>query len=150
MTDVLNRLLDIQCCSLANYLNETQPWTNVDNEVFKEGIRAIAKDHEHYARRLAEAIDQHGGHVNFDSYPMTFASLNDLGLDYLLQRLIPSQLASIKAIEECVSELGGDGPMVGLAQDVLGSERGHLDALRRLSEQRKSILNQSAIHSSSA
>ena len=126
----LNRLLAHQCYSLLNYLSEAPPWTHPGNEELVEATRNIADDHEHYAQRLADAIEDRRGVLEAGRYPMRFLSLNDLALDYLLSRLIEEQQRNIRAIAQCVADLVDDSQARSLASEVLGSERAHLDILK--------------------
>ena len=130
VVDALNRLLANQCCSLVNYLSEARPWTHPGNEVLVEETRSIVADHEHYSQRLAEAIEDRDGNVNSGCFPMTFTSLNDLALDYLLVRLIEDQQINIQAAEQCMAELVEDPPAWSLASEVVGNERAHLDIMK--------------------
>lgn len=138
---VLNRLLAIQCYSLVNYLGEAPPWTHPGNEELTEATCAIVADHEHYSQRLADAIEERGGSLNAGSYPITFTSLNDLALDYLLARLIASQQHAIQVIERCVADLVDDSLARSLASEVLGSERAHLDILKEFLPQTEPLLD---------
>ena len=144
--DVLNRLLANQCCSLVDYLSEAPPWTHSGNEPLVEGIRGILHDHEHYAQRLAEAIDERRGRVDPGTFPMAFMSLNYLALDYLLTRLIENQQRDIQATEQCVAELVEDSLACSLASEVLGSERAHLDILKEFLPQNEPVPNDDLIH----
>jgi len=127
---VLNRLLAIECYSLVNYVSEAPPWTHPGNKKLMEATRDIVEDHEHYSQRLADAIEDRGGCLNTGSYPLTFTSLNDLAVDYLLARLVESQQHAIELNERCVEELLEDPQARSLASEVLGSERAHLDILK--------------------
>ena len=147
---VLNRLLANQCFSLVDYLSEAPPWTRSGNEPLVEGIRGIVHDHEHYAQRLAEAIDDRDGLVDSGSFPITFMSLNDLALDYLLARLIENQQRDIQATEQCVAELVEDPLAWSLASEVLGSEQTHLDILKEFLPQTEPVLNDDQIHPQAA
>jgi hypothetical protein len=128
--NALNRLLAIQRFSLANYVIQASPWTHSGNEPAVETLKVIVDDHAHYAQLLADAIDARDGLVESGSFPMSFASLSDLTLDYVLSQLIEYQHRDIQRIEQCVSELVGDPLAWSLASEVLGSERAHLEILK--------------------
>ena len=126
----LNRLMANQCYSLVDYLSEAPSWTHPGNEELVEATRSIVADHEHYAQRLADVIQDRDGRLESGSFPMTFLSLNDLALDHLLVRLIENQQSNIQAAEQCMAELVEDPQAWSLASEVLGSERAHLDILK--------------------
>lgn len=146
----LNRLMGNQCYSLVDYLNEAPPWTHPGNEALVEAARGIVADHEHYAQRLAEAIEDRDGCLASGSFPMTFLSLNDLALDYLLVRLIENQRSNIQAAEQCVAELVEDPQAWSLAGEVLGSERAHLDILKEFLPHTELVLDGDEIRSLAA
>ena len=131
VVDALNRLLAHQCCSLANYLSESRPWTHPGNEELVKATRTIVADHEHYSKQLAEAIQDRRGTVNAGCFPTRFTSLNDLALDYLLVRLIEDQQSNIEAAEKCMAELVEDSPAWSLASELVGSERAHLFIMKQ-------------------
>lgn len=130
VVDALNRLLAIQCCSLVNYLSEARPWTHPGNEILSEAMRSIVANHEHCSQRLAKAIEDRDGNVNSSSFPMTFTSLNDLALDYLLVMLTKDQQSNAQAAEQCMAELVEDPQAWSLAGEVVGNERAHLDIMK--------------------
>ena len=146
----LNRLMANQCYSLVNYLSEAPPWTHPGNEAMVEANRITVADHAHYAQRLAEAIEDRDGCLASGSFPMTFLSLNDLALDYLLVRLIENQRSNIQAAEQCVAELVEDPQTWRLACEVLGSEWAHLDILKGFLPHTKPILSADEIRSLAA
>ena len=150
VTSVLNRLLANQCYSLVNYLSEAPPWTHPDNEQLVPVVLGIAHDQEHYAQRLAAAIDERDGGVDSGLFPLTFMSLNDLALDYLLARLIENQQRDIRAAEQCVAELVEDRLAWLLASEVLGSERAHLDILKEFLPKTEAIPNGDEMRSHAA
>lgn len=127
--EVLNRLLADQRFSLINYLNDARPWTHRGNEALLEAMHQIVEHHEYYAQRLADAIAERDGIVNSGTFPMSFPSLNDLALDYLLGRLLEDQRSNIRAHESCVAELRDDPQASSLASEVLGSDRAQLELL---------------------
>jgi hypothetical protein len=146
----LNRLLAHQCYSLVNYLSEAPPWTHPGNEELVEAIRNIGVDHEPYAQRLADAIEDRNGCLASGSFPMTFLSLNDLALDHLLVRLIENQQSNIQAAEQCMAELVEDPQAWSLASEVLGSERAHLDIMKEFLPHTKPVPNRNEIRSRAA
>ena len=146
----LNRLLAHQCYSLVNYLSEAPPWTHPGNKGQVEATRIIVGDHEHYAQRLAEAIEERRGVLEAGRFPMRFLSLNDLALDYLLSGLIEEQRGNIQASEQCMAELVEDPQAWSLASEVLGSERAHLDILSEFLPHTEPVLSGDEIRSLAA
>ena len=151
VTEALNRLLAHQCYSLVNYLSEAPPWTHPGNEELVEANRITVADHQHYAQRLAEAIEDRRGVLEAGRFPMRFLSFNDLALDYLLSGLIEDQRDNIQAAEQCMAELVEDPQAWSLASEVLGSERTHLGILKEfLPHNTKPVPNRNEIRSRAA
>ena len=146
----LNRLLANECYSLVNYLSKAPPWTHSGNEELVSATRNSLADHEHYAHRLANAIEDRDGCLVAGSFPMTFLSLNDLALDYLLAKLIENQQSNIQATEQCVAELVEDPPAWSLASEMLGSERAHLEILNEFLPRTEPVPNGDEICSRAA
>ena len=63
---------------------------------------------------------------------MEFTDTHDLSLDYLLGKLAFYQKQDIAAIEQCVPDLAGDPQGRALAEEALGTARGHLESLEEL------------------
>ena len=137
----LNRLMANQCHSLVDYFSEAPPWTHPGNEKLLEATRRIVADHEHHSQLLAGAIEDRDGCLASGSFPMTFLSLNDLALDYLLVRLIENERSNIQAAEQCVAELVEDPQTWRLACEVLGSEWAHLDILKKFLPHTEPVLD---------
>ncbi len=129
----LNRLLVTQRCSLARYLSKSLFWTHRGNEALVKAIRGISDDQKHYAHRLIEAIGERDGRVESTSFPMAFTSLNDLALDYLLTRLIEYQRRDLQVIQQCAAESVKGTLAPSLGEEILRSEREHLDILKSFS-----------------
>jgi ferritin len=130
--EVLNRLLQLEYRSLPRYLAGTSPWMRDDEDRAAAALAQIVADQEHYATRIAELINQRGGNVRMSAFPMEFTDLNLLSLDYLLREAINWQAFGIREIEDCVAQLADDAEARRLAEEVLGSERGHLENLQEV------------------
>lgn len=129
--EALNRMMEIECYSLVDYLSEAPPWTHPGNEELIEVTRNIVSDHQHYSQLLADAIEERDGILDAGTFPMWFPSLNDLALDYLLVELIENQQCNIQVNEQCVAELSDDPLACSVATEVLGSKRVHLEVLQK-------------------
>ncbi len=128
---MLNRLLAVEHRSLPMYLADACPWRRPGDEKAAETLANIVADKRDMVARIAEVIQDRGGTLNFGAYPMEFTDTHDLGLDYLIRELIRTQQLDIQRIERLVELLRDDPAACELAQEVLGSERAHLEALRQ-------------------
>lgn len=130
----LNELLTLLYRSLPMYLAEARPWVQRGAEKLSAAVSAIAGDQCLFAHRVAQAIVDLGGHPGPGSFPYQFTSVHDLGIDYLLQRLIECQRYDITRIGRCVEDLAETPQYAALAEEILGNARGHLETLEQLSK----------------
>ena len=66
---------------------------------------------------------------------MEYTDTHDLSLDFLVRELIGYQKWLIGQIEQIVARVGDDREARELAQETLGGEKAHLDALQELTTQ---------------
>ncbi len=128
----LNRLYVIQTRSLPMYALDASPWTHPGDDKASQAVAHIVADQQAMALRLAELIDSRQGRVERGSFPMQFTDTNMLSLDYLLTEMVTCTRQDIETIRKCVERLAGDREALELAEEVLGSERAHLEALEAL------------------
>ncbi len=133
--EVLNRLLTILYRSLPMYLTYASPWTHRGDEQAVEVLKRIVEDQRQLSTRVAQYIMEHYGATELGDYPLDFPDTHDLAFDYLLGKLLACQKADVAAIEDCVAWLQGDRQAASLAEEALGSARGHLETLEELAAQ---------------
>jgi hypothetical protein len=81
---------------------------------------------------VAETIIEYGGQPIPGPYPLKFAALNDLGLEFFLCEIIVHLKGDQQIIGECVAELARDPRVRSLAEEVYGNLRGHIESLEDL------------------
>jgi hypothetical protein len=128
---ILNVLLVTLYRSLPMFLTHATPWTHSGDEGAKAALDNIVADQERDCRRLAEAIAARSGAVEQGEFLMEFTNLHFLSLDYLLGELVRYQRQDVARIEILAPRLQGE-PEHALAQEILGSERAHLEQLEEL------------------
>jgi hypothetical protein len=133
--DALNSLLGILNRSLIMYLAEADPWTQPEQQQAAETLQRIVDDQRRDVNRLAELIIDRFARIDPGQWPMEFTDLNFLSLDYLLLELVRHQRQDIAQIQRCVAMLTGDRRARDLAEEILGSEKAHLEALEELVSQ---------------
>jgi len=133
--DLLNRLLAIQYRSFPMYLTAACPWTHQGDEKATAALGNIVADQKAMVQRIGEFILDSGGRVETGEYPMEFTDTHFLSLDFLLKELVRYQRGDVAAIEHIVSELADDRAVRELAEETLGMERAHLEALESLVSQ---------------
>lgn len=130
--DLLNELLAIEYRSLPMYLTYACPWRHAQDARAAETLQHIVTDQQHMSARLVEEIQDRGGAPEVGDFPMTFTDMHDLSLDYLIKDALVWQQRGVDRIEQIVASLESDRGARELAQEVLGSERAHLEALAEL------------------
>lgn len=133
--DVLNRLLAIEYRSLPIYLTDATPWTHPGDAKATETLGHLVADQREMAGRIADLILERGGRVENSVFPIEFTDMNLLSLDFLLGEIRDRQRKNIATIERIVAALAHDREARELAEEVLGSERAHLEALEELNHQ---------------
>lgn len=130
--DVLNELLRVQYRSLPMFLAGAEPWTREGDERAATALSNIVADQQAMVQRLGEAILDRGGQVDTGNFPIEYAELHFLALDYLLKELVARQHNDVAAVERCAARLTTDRAARTLAEEVLGQERAHLETLQSL------------------
>jgi hypothetical protein len=129
---VLNQLLQTLCGSLPMYLAGTGPWVRTENAAAQSSLDNLVADQQRYAKRVAGAIAELDGNVDFVQFPVEFTAKNDLSLDFLLQEIIEAQRQDMAIIEECAAKLNSLPSLHSLAEEILGNTRGHLEILQEV------------------
>ena len=128
----LNRLSVAHNRSLSTYLQYAPPWMNRDVEEIKLVLGQIVSDQDAIVDRIGTMIQEAGEDVDPGEFPIEFASLHDLTVDYLLSRMVDGQREIISVCEQAVSELAADALAQAIAQEALGTAKAHLDSLQEL------------------
>ena len=132
VVEQLDRLLRTLCRSLPMYLQEARPWTRQEDDPITEALDCLASDQQTFARRVADAIVDHGGRPDPGCFPVAFTGINDVSTDFLLQEAIDHQQQNAATIKQCVDRLADVPLLHSLAEEIYGNAQGHLDTLERL------------------
>jgi hypothetical protein len=133
--DLLNDLLAIEYRSFTIYLTDACPWTHHGDEKATETLRNIVLDQKAMVQRIWDFILDAGVRVDTGEYPMEFTDTHFLSLDFLLKELVRYQRRDVAAIERIASQLADDRAARELAEETLGTQRAHLEALEGLISQ---------------
>jgi hypothetical protein len=131
-TEILNRLLVLHMRSLPMYLSYAPPYELSRHEKAKAVLYRIVEDHKRTVDRLGTLILDSGGTIDYGEFPMSFTSLHDLSLSYLLKLLIERQQKHIFACEKLAEQLGMAPYAQAAAREVVGEAKGHLENLQEL------------------
>ncbi|MBW8885630.1 MAG: hypothetical protein JF612_12845 [Planctomycetia bacterium] len=87
-TQILNRLLVLHMRSLPMYLSYAPPYELARHVQAKAVLDQIVEDQKRTVDRLGTLILDSGGTIDYGEFPMSFTSLHDLSLSYLLKLLV--------------------------------------------------------------
>ena len=135
LIDSLNRLLEIEYRSFPLYLGDAAPWFSEADVKAVETLKNIAADQQAMSQRIAELILDLGGRIEPGEYPTQFTDTHFLSIEFLLKELVYYQRQDIADIEQIVASLAGHREARELAEETLGAERAHLEALEALTPQ---------------
>lgn len=133
--NVLNRLLALEYRSLPMYLRDASPWTQDRDHQAASALANIVADQAEMARRIATVILERRGNVEPGDWPTDFTHTHYLSLDFLLNKMVEYEKRDIAVLEAIAAELSDDPQARELAEEVLGSQRAHLEVLESLAKQ---------------
>ncbi len=135
-TDILNRLLVLHVRSLPMYLSFAPPYQLYQDPKAKAVLDQIVEDQKRTIDRLGTLILDAGGTVDYGEFPMSFTSLHDLSLKYLLNLLIERQQKFITVSERLTDQLSHAPYAQATAREAIGEAKGHLENLQELVKER--------------
>jgi hypothetical protein len=135
-TEILNRILVLHARSLAMYLGYAPPAGIARLPEAKAVLDQMVADQKRTVDRLATLILESGGTIDQGEFPMSFTSLHDLSLDYLLKLLIERQERTIAACQRLADQLGMAPYAQAAAREIIGEAKGHLENLQELQGER--------------
>jgi len=131
-TEILNRLLVLHMRSLPMYLGYAPPNQLDWHPRAKAVLGQIVDDQKRTIDRLGTLILDSNGTIDYGEFPMSFTSLHDLSLDYLLKLLIERQQKSIVACEKLAEMLNMAPYAQAAAREAVGEAKGHLENLQEV------------------
>jgi hypothetical protein len=131
-TEILNRLLVLHERSLPMYLSYAPPAGLFRNEKAKAVLDLVVADQKRTVDRLATIILDSNGVIDHGEFPMSFTSLHDLSLPYMLKLLIERQEKTIAACERLADALNMAPYAQAAAREAVGQAKGHLENLQEL------------------
>lgn len=128
----LNRLLRTLSRSLAAYADEVKPWSLTGHGPVWTAIERLAADGRGYSERVARLIVESGGQPGPGAYPLRFARLNDVSLEFFLQEIIAGLKNDLAEARRAIDGLSGVPAARALAEEVYGNLQGHLELLEKV------------------
>jgi hypothetical protein len=129
---IMNRLLELHQRSLPMFLTYAAPWISDHDRKAVQTLRYLVDDQKRLAARIADYMLQRRWRIDDGEFPLEFTGLHDVSLEYLWPKLIDAQKRDIAAIQQCIAGLASDPFARALAEEALGSARGHLESLEEV------------------
>lgn len=132
--DILNRLYVLHHRSLPAYMDYAKPYALRGDDQAKEVLEQVAVDQKALAERIGEMmLDDHRS-PSPGEFPMVYTGYHDVSYEFIIQKAIEQQLDMISIIEICVAQLDLAPMAKSIAEECLGSAKGHLDSLEELAK----------------
>jgi hypothetical protein len=131
-TEILNRLLVLHMRSLPMYLSYAPPYQLYQHDKAKAVLDQIVEDQKRTVDRLGTLILDSSGTIDYGEFPMSFTSLHDLSLSYLLKILVERQQKTVAACEKLADGLSMAPYAQAAAREAVGEAKGHLENLQEL------------------
>jgi hypothetical protein len=129
---LLQEVLRRESRSLLQYLAESYPWTTEDKHAVVDRLQHLCAEERDAAGRIARYLTRH--HVPLPylgSYPMDFTTINFIGVDYALSRLLKATHLEIAMLEMELNQVS-DSEARELLEDLLAMKQNHLEELQKL------------------
>jgi hypothetical protein len=131
---IMNRLLVLHQRSLPMFLTYASPWTASHDEQALEALRHLVEDQKRLAGQIADYMLERRWRMDPGEFPLEFTGLHDVSLDYLWPKLIDAQRRDIREIQASIAGLNSDPYARALAEEALGSAKGHLESLEEAAQ----------------
>ena len=129
-TEILNSVLQMHCRSLPMYLADARPWSSTEHAAGQTLLQSIVDDQATVVDDVADLIQDRDEVVDRGTFPLEFADLHDLSLDFLIKKMVlPKQATHVAALEKAAELVSDDEQAAALCQRALGIGRAHLDSL---------------------
>jgi hypothetical protein len=131
-TEPIARLLQLLNGSLPMYLGDSGIWSYPGPEDIKLALADIVGDQKSIVERAGAILEDRSIPLPGHGYPLSFASLHDLDLAYLMPRFVESLKRQLIGIDAIIEASVDDPAAAELARDARAAAAGHLDVLTQL------------------
>lgn len=130
--DPVSRLMQLLEGSLPMYISDSGIWSYPGPEEVKLALADIVGDQKSLVERAGAILEDRSIPLPGHGYPLSFASLHDLDLQYLLPRLVEGLKGQTTAIDAIIAAIVDDPAAAELARDARTATAGHHDVLANL------------------
>jgi hypothetical protein len=143
-TDPLARLVATLESSAVMYLADSGLASYPGPDDVRRGLADLAADHRRVVGRAAEVLAEREATVPRTAYPLAFTGWHDVGLGWLLPRIIDGLRTQIDALD-ALAATPEDATTRDLATEAASASRRHADRLADLATRlRAGLAGQSA------
>lgn len=132
INDLLNRVLVMHERSLPMYLAYAAPFVGQGDQAAAEVLDQIVLDHRYLVEKIGDYLVEKNHPLGHGHWEMTFTSLHDVALQFLLTEMIRRQRAAIADLTRYDKLLEKFPAPRALVQEALGMARGHLESLEEV------------------
>ncbi len=129
MNDRLNQSLIDLARSLLQYVGDCWLWTA---DARRPTINELVERQKIQIGRLADLLAGRQPSVDFGLFPMDYAGLHYVSLDFVLERLIANERAVISSLDETIKACSDDPEAAALLEAILTEERENVNKLQQL------------------
>jgi rubrerythrin len=124
----LNDMMVLHGRALAVYLTYASPWDGTSNQEGVDIIREIADSHLAYSDEVGEMLLSSDVEVFYGEFPMPYTGYHDLSVDFMLDKMVASEKATIDRLLTCIERAEND-VVRAIAERSLGASQAHLQEL---------------------
>lgn len=128
LSDLLNRVR----YSLLQYIGESWPWTDKEEQSRHEAFVGLVRRQQFSAERLASLLLDRRAVVLGANYPKDSSELHFVTLDFAKNRMIENASSVVAAFKAAASELGEDPEALRLVEQLTSDEEQTLEGLKTL------------------
>jgi hypothetical protein len=129
---ILSDLLNQVRYSLLQYIGESWPWSDKDDQMRLDVFVSLVRRQQFSAERLASLLLDRRAVVPGSNYPKDCSELHFVTLDYAKTRLVENASVIVGALKNATSQLTDDPEALRLVEQLTSDEKQTLDGLKTL------------------
>ena len=137
MKTLLQDIMRREGRSLLHYVSDAFPWANANERAALARLLAMIAEEQRAGAAFSQfLLRQHLSSPHGGPYPMDFANVNYVSIDYLLPRLVENQRGVVARLDQDVLALY-DPDAREHARKLLDVKRRHLEEMEKLASECK-------------
>jgi hypothetical protein len=132
---IVQEIVERQRRTLLQFVADVYPWAGISEEPALAVLRKVIDEDQRAAIKLATLLERHHFAVPVPGpFPLSFAALFFVSLDFLLPHLIEHQKQDIAQLERDLSRIESRDTRA-IVESLLETKRRHLTVLQQLASQ---------------